>query len=222
MRSPWFPRVFLGLAAILLIAAILSLSVGTGGPKPVNVTGEEAVQELIGGVQQDGAYIGSPDAPVTIGVFNDLQCSTCRGYELHTIDPLIGEYARGDSVRLEFHNFSLGATDTTVAAYAAVAAGVQDSEWQFVDLFFRNQGQAGPRGVTPQFLNDIANTQTVGINTTQWNGDRGSAAVKARVDSDAKLAADLSLPAQPAAVVTGPGGTRKLIESPPKAAIDSA
>src|SRR5437667_333154 len=87
----------------------------------------DLVDELIGGVQQDGAYIGSPDAPVTIGVFNDLQCSTCRGYELHTIDPLIGEYARGGSVRLEFHNFSLGATDTTVAAYAAVAAGVQDS-----------------------------------------------------------------------------------------------
>jgi protein-disulfide isomerase len=213
LRSPWFPRLGLGLAAAILIAGIISLSVGEGGPQPITARGDNAVQELLGGVPQDGAYVGSPDAAVTIGVFNDLQCSTCRRFELHTIDPLIAEYARGSTARLEFHNFSLGPTDTTVAAYAATAAGIQGREWQYVDLFFRKQGQAGPRGATPQFLNDIANS-VPDLDEGAWSKARGSAAVRARVASDAKLAADLGLPAQPAAVVSGPGGTRQLDDSP--------
>lgn len=150
---------------------------------------------------------------MTIGVFNDLQCSTCRRYQLHTIDPLIARYARGSAARLEFHNYSLGPTDTTVAAYAATAAGLQGREWQYVDLFFRKQGQAGPRGVTPQFMNDIANS-VPDLDEGQWSKARGTAAVKARVASDAKLATSLDLPAQPGVVVTGPGGTRQLDDSP--------
>jgi protein-disulfide isomerase len=220
-RSPWYPRIGLGIAAAILIGAIISVAVGTGGPQRFVLHGDNAIQELMGGVRQDGPYIGSPDAPVTIGVFNDLQCSTCRRYQLHTIDPLIAEYARGNTARLEFHNFSLGATDTTVAALAAVAAGQQGYEWQYVDLFFRNQGQAGPRGVTPQFLNDVANG-IAGLSDSEWDKDRGAAAVSARVDSDAKLATSLRLPADSAVVVTGPGGTRQLDSAPSKSEVDAA
>jgi protein-disulfide isomerase len=221
LRSPWFPRIGLGVAAALLIGGIVSLAVGEGGPKPITSRGDNAVQELLGGVRQDAPYVGSPDAPVTIGVFNDLQCSTCRRYQLHTVDPLIAQYARGSTARLEFHNFSMGPTDTTVAAYAATAAGLQGREWQYVDLFFRKQGQAGPRGVTPQFMNDIANS-VPDLDEGEWSKARGSAAVKARVASDAKLATSLRLPAQPAIVVTGPGGTRQLDDSPSKAQVVAA
>jgi protein-disulfide isomerase len=220
-RSPWFPRIGLGLGAAILIGAIISVAVGEGGPKPITIRGENAIQEMYAGAPQQGAYVGTPSAPVTIGVFNDLQCSTCRKYQLHTVDPLVSEYARGNAARLEFHNFSLGPTDTTVAALAAVAAGQQGYEWQYVDLFFRNQGQAGPRGVTPQFMNDIANG-IAGLNKGEWSKERGSAAVQARVESDAKLATDLRLPAEPAVVVDGPGGTRQLDSSPTKAEVDAA
>jgi protein-disulfide isomerase len=157
---------------------------------------------------------------VTIGVFNDLQCAPCRHYELHVVDPLIAEYARGSTAQLEFHNFSLGPTDTTLAAYAATAAGMQDREWQYIDLFFRNQGQAGPR-VTSQFLDDIANAIPE-LDTAQWDHDRGSANVKAIVASDAKLATGYRLPAEPAIVVSGPGGSRTLDDSPSKEQVDAA
>ena len=46
MSSPWVPRVLLGVGLAGLIGAIISLSVGTGGPKVIKITGGDAVQEL--------------------------------------------------------------------------------------------------------------------------------------------------------------------------------
>ena len=205
----------------MLIAVIISIAVGEGGPQKFVLRGTNAVQEMFAGARQDGPYVGSPDAPVTIGVFNDLQCAPCRHYQLHTVDPLVSEFARGSAARLEFHNYSLGATDTTVAAYAATAAGRQDYEWQYVDLFFRNQLQARRHGVDSQFLDDIANA-IPGLNKGQWTKAQGADAVKARVDSDAKLATDLRLTAQPAIVVDGPKGTKQLDDSPSVQQVEAA
>src|SRR4051794_15475360 len=126
MSSPWVPRVLLGAGIAALAAAIISLSVGSGGPEVIKISGGDDVQELIGGVRQDGPSLGSPDAPVTLNLFTDLQCNTCDTYELETVDPLIAKYARGDQVHFEFHNYSLGQAEVTQAAYAAVAAGEQD------------------------------------------------------------------------------------------------
>src|SRR5436190_5821976 len=160
MRSRWVPRLLLAAGAAGLLGAIVSISVGTGGPKVIKINGADTVQELLGGIQEDGASLGPPNAPVTIGVFTDLQCSTCDSYELDTVDPLIEEYARTGKARLEFHNYSLGQAETTKAAYAATAAGDQDREWQFVELFFRNQDAAPAHTVSDQFLNDIVNSIT--------------------------------------------------------------
>jgi protein-disulfide isomerase len=215
------PRLLLGAGGIALFAAIISISVGQGGPEKITITGGEQVQQLIAGIAQDGPYLGPSDAPVTISVFNDLQCPSCADYELGTVDPLIEEYARSGTARLEFRNFSLGQTDTTQAAYAATAAGEQDREWQYVDLFFRNQDAAPQHTVTDEFLTDIGNA-IPDFDRDAWNKARESADVKARVESDAQLAIDLRLTAQPAIVVTGPNRTRQLEGKPSVAEVEAA
>jgi protein-disulfide isomerase len=211
----------LGALAIGLLAAIISIAVGQGGPEEIRIDGAGQVQELIAGVAQDGPYLGPSDAAVTIAVFNDLQCPSCADYQLETVDPLIEEYARGGQARLEFHNFSLGQTDTTKAAYAATAAGEQDREWQYVELFFRNQDAAPQGTVTDEFLQDIGNA-IPDFDLDSWKTARDSPEVKARVESDAKLAIDLRLSAQPAIGVSGPGGTRQLEDKPSQAEVEAA
>src|SRR3954464_14932484 len=220
-RSPWLPRLLLGGVAVGLFATVISLSIGEGGPKKITISGGEQTQELIAGVQQDGPYLGSSDAPVTITLFTDLQCAGCDDYELQTVDPLIEQYARPGTARFEFRNFSLGQTETTKAAYAATAAGEQDREWQYVDLFFRNQDAAPQHTVTDEFLQDIGNA-IPDFDRDAWNQARDSADVKARVESDAQLAIDLRLTAQPAIVVTGPTGTRRLEGKPSVADVEDA
>jgi len=222
VSSAWVPRVLLGVGIAGLVAAIISLSVGTGGPKVIRISGGNDVQELLGGVQQDGPSLGSPDAPVTLGLFTDLQCSTCDTYQRDTVDPLIAKYARGDQVRFEFHNYSLGQADVTQSAYAATAAGNQDREWQFAELFFRNQDQAPAGNVTDQFLDDLGNS-IPDFDLDAWHQAMDSDQVKEGVDADQKLAAQYALRIEaPSIVVDGPDGTKVLQDGPTKQEVEAA
>jgi protein-disulfide isomerase len=222
VSSAWVPRVLLGVGIAGLVAAIISLSVGTGGPKVIRISGGNDVQELLGGVQQDGSSLGTPDAPVTLGLFTDLQCSTCDTYQRDTVDPLIAKYARGDQVRFEFHNYSLGQADVTQSAYAATAAGNQDREWQFAELFFRNQDEAPAGNVTDQFLDDLGNS-IPDFDLDAWHQAMDSDQVKEDVDADQKLAAQYGLRIEaPSIVVDGPDGTKVLQDGPTKQEVEAA
>ena len=222
MSSAWVPRVLLGAGIAGLVAAIISLSVGTGGPKVIRISGGNDVQELLGGVRQDGSSLGSPDAPVTLGVFTDLQCSTCDTYQRDSVDPLIAKYARGDQVRFELHNYSLGQADVTQSAYAATAAGEQDREWQFAELFFRNQDEAPGGNVTDEFLDDLGNS-IPDFDLDAWHQAMGSDQVKEGVDADQKLAAQYGLRVEaPSIVVDGPSGTKVLQDGPSKQEVQEA
>jgi protein-disulfide isomerase len=222
VSSAWVPRVLLGAGIAGLVGAIISISVGTGGPKVIRISGGNDVQELLGGVRQDGSSLGSPDAPVTLGLFTDLQCSTCDTYERDTVDPLIAKYARGDQVRFELHNYSLGQADVTQSAYAASAAGEQDREWQFAELFFRNQDQAPGGTVTDEFLDDIGNS-IPDFDLDAWHQAMGSDQVKEEVDADQKLAAQYGLRVEaPSIVVDGPGGTKVLQDGPSRQEVEGA
>ena len=222
MSSAWVPRVLLGVGIAGLAAAIITLYVGTRGPKVIRITRGNDVQELLGGVRQDGSSLGSPDAPVTLGLFTDLQCSTCDTYQRDTVDPLIAKYARGDQVRFELHNYSLGQADVTQSAYAATAAGEQDREWQFAELFFRNQDQAPGGSVTDEFLDDLGNS-IPDFDLDSWHQAMGSDQVKEAVDADQKLAAQYGLRVEaPSIVVDGPGGTKVLQDGPSRQEVQEA
>ena len=173
-------------------------------------------------MRQDGRGLGNPDAPVSVSIFNDLQCAPCADYEITTIDPLVAKYARGDSVRFEFRHLSFGGAETTLAAEAAIAAGEQSREWQYIDLFFRNQQSVRSSRVTDTFLTLIADSLPE-LDVPQWQNDRGNPAVPEGARADATLADSLHLPFDaPSVVVAGPGGQRQLTESPSIAEIETA
>jgi protein-disulfide isomerase len=221
-RNPWLPRLLLGAGAVGLIAAVVSLSVGKGGPEKIEISGGAETQQLIAGIPQDGPYLGPSDAAVTITVFNDLQCSSCDDYELQTVNPLIEQYARTGQARLEFRHLSLGEAETTEAAYAAAAVGEQDREWQYIDLLFRNQDEAPRRTVSDEFLADIGNA-IPNFDLDAWKQARDSPEVADRVEADVRLAADLRLRVEgPSVVVTGPSGTEVLQDSPSEADVEAA
>jgi len=209
---------FIGLVLLFVIA---SLSLDKGDTDPIRITGVSEVQKLVSGIHQDDRTLGDGDAPVTVQVFNDLQCPHCADWQFDNIDPLIEDEVRQGKLKLEFHHFSTGARNTGLAAYGAAAAGEQDYQWQFIELFFRNQDEAKEKGVTDDFLEQVAGG-ILEFNVEQWQQDFDDPEVQDEVNSDADLVAELKLPAEPAVIVKGPTQDRTLIEAPSLADIRDA
>ena len=211
-----------GLALVGIAFAIYSISTGTGGPQSATIGGVNDVQRIFGGIPQDSDRLGSDDAEITITVFNDIQCAPCAEFEIETIDPLVERYARTDQAQIEFRHFSLAPNDATVAAIAAEAAGVQERQWQYLDTFVRNLDVARERGeIDEEFLREVAESVPE-LDPVQWEAAYADPASAEKVRTDAMLAAELKLPAQPAVIVNGPEGERTLIETPTVAEIEDA
>jgi protein-disulfide isomerase len=214
--------IVLALCVGLLGFAIVSLSVGTGGTGQIKITGAEETQSLLGGIQQDGAQLGSGDAPVTVQVFNDLHCDPCSDWHRDVVVPLIRGPVRDGDIQMIYHHFPMTESGFGLASYGAVAAAKQDDEWQFIQLFFMNQEEAKKRGVTDDFLDNIARA-ILNFNVEQWQNDRDDRdSLQPTLDEDDKLSAERQLPAQPAVVVGGPNGTKQLIESPTLEQVEAA
>lgn len=219
--SAWVPRALLGVGAVAVAVAIVSLAVGEGGPRPQDVGAVNDTQRVFGGIAQEEATVGPDDSEVTISVFNDLQCSRCVDFHLDVVVPLVERYARTGEAAVELRHFSIAPNDTTLAAIAAEAAGEQGRQWQFADLFFRNQALAAERGVDEELLREVA-VATPQLEVELWEEAYDAPASEDAVRADAMLAAELELTAQPAIVVDGPGGTEVLTETPTLAEVERA
>jgi protein-disulfide isomerase len=213
----------LALCVGLLGFAIVSLSVGNGGTEDIKVTGAEEIQSLVGGIPQEGPRLGSSDAAVTVQVFNDMQCDPCSDWNRDVVVPLIAGPVRDGDLQLIYHNFPMTESGFFLGAYGAVAAAKQDYEWQFIELFFRNQDEAEKHGADQEFLDNIARgVGIVNFNVEQWQRDMDDDDIQQTLEDDEKLTADRRLPAEPAVVVEGPNGTKQLIESPSLADVQAA
>jgi protein-disulfide isomerase len=207
-------------AGLAVTVAIVFIAVGEGGRR-LEITGANETQRLLGGILQDGNELGSPDAPVTITYYTDLQCEPCADYHFATIPPLVEALVRDGEAKLELRHFSTSENETSIAAYAATSAGLQERQWQYAHLFFRNLDQAVDGRITEDLLRGVAGA-VLELDDSDWEAGIDSEQVRSRVDADAALAIELLLPAEPAMIVEGPGGTRKLTRSPALEEIEAA
>jgi protein-disulfide isomerase len=222
-RGRWMVLTLLALAATVLIAGIVELSTQKPDRSQVRLDGIGDAQEIFGGVRQDGDRLGSPDAPVSIQLFDDLQCSSCRDQFLSTIPTLVESYVRPGDVRMEYRHYSFSPSTEELGFFGAEAAADQDYAWPYVYLFFRNQDEAKRVGVSEDFLTAIAGAIPE-LDVPQWRDylANDTNQIKNRLAGYEKLATDLNIRAQPAAIVNGPNGTRTLQDSPTLSQITSA
>ena len=149
---------------------IVTVSTKKAGEAVVQVAGIGDAQAIFGGVPQEGDRLGSSDAPVTIQVFNDMQCSNCRDDFLDTIPELTERYARPGDVKLLYRHYSNSESPQELGFYGAEAAADQGYGWQYTYLFFRNQEEAERFGVDQDFLDSIAGGVEE-LNGPEWEAD---------------------------------------------------
>lgn len=218
--------VLLALGLIALGYTIVEMSTQEAGDPVVRLTGIEDAQGLFGGVPQEGDRLGSDDAPVTIQVFNDIQCDDCRDDFLETIPALTERYARPGDAKLLWRHYSNSVNPEQLGFYGAEAAADQNYGWQYIYLFFRNQDEAERVGIDDDYLASIAGGAEE-LDIEKWeadleeNGQKGGP-IEQRLESYEKLGRDLEIRTGQGMVITGPNGTVTLQEGPSLGEVEAA
>lgn len=90
----------------------------------------------------DGFALGSPDAPVTVEVWEDFQCPFCQRFTFEIEPQIVERYVESGDVRLIFRNLAFLGDESHWAAVASSLAADQNKFWPFHDYLFANlQGE---------------------------------------------------------------------------------
>ena len=208
---------------------IVTISTQKAENDVVHVAGIADAQELFGGVPQEGDRLGSDDAPVTIQIFNDIQCSSCRDDFLRTVPPLMEKYVRAGEVKLLWRHYSNAETPQELGFYGAEAAADQGYGWQYVYIFFRTQEEA-KRFTSERSFNDFTKSIAGGVeelDIEEWERDieengGSDGTIQKRLEGYEELGRNLGIRVGQGMVVSGPSGTRTLQEGPTLAEVEKA
>jgi protein-disulfide isomerase len=162
----------LAILAILIATAILGFGVtDSSSPKQI----DQEVTALLAGIPQHGSTLGSPDAPVTLWMFADLECPTVRRFVESYLPSIIDKWVRTGAMTIKYRSLKTDTLDEQTffgQEEAALAAGRQDKLWNYALTFVRQQGQHFTEYATGPFLVRIA-SQVPGLNMKHWDQDRG-------------------------------------------------
>jgi protein-disulfide isomerase len=216
----------LGLAVAALGYSLVEISTNEAGREVVRVEGIGSMQAIFGGVRQEGDRLGSPDAPVSIQVFNDLQCGNCAPAFLGPVSALVEERVRSGEVKLLMRHYSFARNPLEVGFFPAEAAAEQGYGWQYTYLFFRNQDEAERFGVGDKLIDSLA-ASIEELDIVEWRDYLDSESeedgvITTTLEGYEELGTDLGIRAEPAVIVNGPRGTRTLQDAPTLTQIERA
>jgi len=213
----------LGVVVAVVVVAIVVVLIATGGgskstpPKKgssaANAT-VAAVTALVGGIPQSGNVLGRPTAPVTLQYFGDLECPVCKQFTLGALHSIIQKWVRGGKLRIEFRSLETATREPEVfrtQQVAALAAGKQSKMWNFVETFYREQGEEDSGYVTESYLQGIA-SQVPGLNVSRWTSDRNEPALASQIAADAQAASSVGFSGTPSFLIGRSGGAMKAFE----------
>ena len=230
-------RSTLGIVLVAVVVVVVAVVISSGGgsskaPTPTSAAGKAAaarVNSLLAGIPQSGNTLGSKSAKVTVTEFGDLECSVCDAFALPTNvntsageagsgyeNQLISQYVRTGKVKLVFRSLETATQSSPIPNVfvtqqaAANAAGLQNKAWNFIELFYNQQGPEGTGYVTTPYLNGLAG-QIPGLNVAKWTADRSSSNATSQVQSDAAAATAAGYDSTPTITIQGPKGMASAI-----------
>ncbi|HEX4484521.1 MAG TPA: thioredoxin domain-containing protein [Solirubrobacteraceae bacterium] len=184
-------------------------SASTGTPKVVT-----EVTSLLTGIPQNGNTLGSPNAPVTLQYFGDLECPICRQFTEGALKPLIEKYVRTGKLKIEYRNLETATREPETfrtQQVAALAAGKQQKAWDYIELFYHQQGQEDTGYVTEKYLQELAR-QVPKLNLATWTADRNDGQFTNAVTSDAQAANNAGFTGTPSFLIGKTGETPQKLE----------
>ena len=204
-----------GVAAVATAAVVIAVAVSSSGgstDSPPDTGGTQAAA-LFDGIPERNGVLGSPDAPLTLTEFVDLQCPFCARVSTTTLPTIVNDYVRSGKVKLEARTLHFLGPDSTIAAQVAAGAERQGRLWPFLEVFYANQGQENSGYVTDDFLRRVATAAGVDADEALAQAD-GSFAER-RLDRAETEAGRLGVDSTPTLVVSGSGRAPSVLDADP-------
>jgi protein-disulfide isomerase len=211
--------------AVCVVAVLIVVSQSGSGASGAGAGGDvqdaSLVQQQLKGIPQQDTVLGDPKAKVTVVEFGDLQCPVCKAFSLQIAPSLISDVVRKGTANYEFRQFTIISSQSVDAAKAAYAAGEQGRYWNFIELFYRNQGEERSGYITSDYLTSIAKASGV-PDINKWNQDRQSSKWDAELSRTHTQAQQLGFAGTPSILVQGPGGQKTFPVIPTLSQIEGA
>jgi len=212
----------IGVVAGVVVVAIVAILIATGGGSSAKLAHSNKersnvvskVEGEIGKIPQNGASIGSPTAPVTLQYYGDLECPICKDFSLGALPGVMKKWVSTGKLRIEYRSLETATHEPETfksQQVAALAAGKQNKMWQYIELFYNQQGEENSGYVTEKYLQGLAQ-QIPGLNLAQWTTDRGGAALVNQVASDQQTANNSGFTGTPSFLIGKTGGTMTKFE----------
>ncbi|MBK5249439.1 MAG: thioredoxin domain-containing protein [Actinomycetales bacterium] len=149
---------------------------------------------------QDPLVAGPVDAPVVLVVYSDYQCPFCALW-VQDSQPTVMEYVAAGDLRIEWRDVNVYGPDSTRAAQAAYAAGLQGKFWEYHDSLFADGEKREPRELSAEAL--IALAEGLGLDVAQFTADLSSPDVAAAVQTNADEGAAIGAFSTPSFLIGG-------------------
>ncbi len=192
-------------AALVVVVLVVVISggdkekgpAGLGADDSGQVAGVAETKTLLTGLEQSGFALGDPKAPVTVIEFLDVQCPFCKQHQIDEQPTIIKELVRTGKAKLRMAPIALPqmGEDSEAGRIVATRLAAKGKAWDFINLFYWNQGDEGTGYVTNPFLTKL----TASIpGTTSADADRNaSPEVTAKLKEIDELQGALSVTGTP-------------------------
>jgi protein-disulfide isomerase len=200
--------------AIAVVVVAIAISSGGSSAKVIAPNSSAAkqaqakVNTLLAGIPQQGNTLGSPSAKVTLTEYGDLVCPVCKSFALGAQNQLIANEVRQGKVKIVYKALETASGQANGSMFvpsqtAALAAGNQKKGWNYIELFYHEQGDETSSYVTDKYLSGLA-AQIPGLNASQWSSDRQSSSLSSTVTAEQQAAAAAGYNSTPTLLVSGP------------------
>ena len=145
---------------------------------------------------------------MTVTEYGDLVCPICKDFALGAENQLIANEVRSGKVKIVYKALETASGQANDSMFvpsqaAMLAAGNQKKAWNYIELFYHEQGDETTSYVTDNYLGGLAK-QIPGLNFSQWSSDRGSSTLSSQVSADRASASAAGFNSTPTLVVSGP------------------
>jgi protein-disulfide isomerase len=195
--------VFLAIIIVVVVIVATGGSDDKGGDS-ANLVEKDHVEKLLTGIPQTNTVLGDPKAPVKLYEYGDLQCPVCKEYSEKILPKIIENQVKKGEVSITYRDFIIIGPQSVPAGEAAAAAGAQGKGWNFIETWYRNQGEENSGYATDEFIESMA--KYVGVpNVAKWKEEWQGKKYKKHIEDTTEQAENIGFEGTPSFSIEGPG-----------------